>query len=102
LHIYAEVARQFGLLSCARVADAFYSLLTECPRGSVMAVVQGLPPFLIPDTSRAQVKALALMALVSSKVTGDSTVQAGTYKTILCLLLGLLALLQLLLLHLVS
>lgn len=98
----AEVARQFGLLSCAAVADAFYSLVTECPRGSVMGVVHGLPPFLIPDTSRAQVKALALMTLLSSKVMGNSTVQVGTYRTILCLLVGLLLLLQLLLLHLVS
>jgi hypothetical protein len=51
------------------------SLLTECPRGSVLTCLNDAPFFVVPDLSETMVKVLALTAIVIKKVTGTTTVQ---------------------------
>merc|ERR1712059_70307 len=75
----ATVKKMGGLMTVEHVAEGFYSLLTECPRGSCMAVVKGVPFFIIPDVSFSMVTILATLALFTSKITGVMTVQVGHF-----------------------
>ena len=49
------VAKHGGLMTVEYVAEGFYSLLTDCPRGSVLGAVNKFPYFIIPDTSETMV-----------------------------------------------
>merc|ERR1712141_367021 len=75
-----------GLMTTEYVAEAFFSLLTECPRGSVMACMKKVPYFVIPDSSELLVRMMVMMALVIRKVTGAQTIQVGDFKKFLAAL----------------
>merc|ERR1711872_470974 len=75
-----------GLMTTEYVAEAFFSLLTECPRGSVMGVMNKMPYFVIPDTSELMVRMLVIMGLVTRKITGRQTIQVGDFKVCLAVL----------------
>merc|ERR1711915_916801 len=76
----ARVKTFGGLMTVEHVADAFFSLLTECPSGSVMAVLKGVPFFLIPDTSEMMIKALALLSILINKIKERSVIQVHDLK----------------------
>merc|ERR1712226_1805275 len=82
-----------GLMTVEFVAEAFHSLVTECPRGSVMGCIRGVPYFIIPDTSETMVKMLVMMGILMNKLTGATTIQVGDYKKVLVVVIGLLMLL---------
>merc|ERR1711990_402724 len=75
-----------GLMTTEFVAEAFFSLLTECPRGSVMGVLNKMPYFVIPDTSE-------LMGRAVRKITGRQTIQVGDFKMFFAVLFLLFLLL---------
>merc|ERR1712080_396342 len=72
---YDDWAKVMGKLSVERVAEGFYSLLTERPHGSVMPVLINTPNFVLPDTSLATVRVLSILAIMINKLTGASTIQ---------------------------
>merc|ERR1711970_172575 len=82
-----------GLMTTEFVAEAFFSLLTECPRGSVMGVINKMPYLVIPNTSELMVRMLVIMGLAVRKITGRQTVQVGDFKVLFAVLVLLFILL---------
>jgi len=82
-----------GLMTTEYVAEAFHSLLTECPRGSCLGVMNKMPYFVIPDTSQPMVQMMVLMGLVVRKITGRQTIQVGDFKMFFAVLFLLFLLL---------
>jgi len=82
-----------GLMTTEYVAEAFYSLLTECPRGSCLGVMNKMPYMVIPDTSEPMVRMMVLMGLVVRKITGRQTIQVGDFKMFFAVLFLLFLLL---------
>merc|ERR1711970_249977 len=82
-----------GLMTTEFVAEAFFSLLTECPRGSVMGVINKMPYLVIPNTSELMVRMMVMMGLAVRKITGRQTIQVGDFKMFFAVLLLLFLLL---------
>jgi len=76
------VKKHGGLMTTEYVAEAFYSLLTDCPRGSVLSCMRGFPNFVIPDMSEGMVRVLAMMAIISNKLSGAQTIQVSDLKLV--------------------
>lgn len=89
----AMVAKHGGLMTVEYVAEAMNSLLTSCPRGSVMACMNNLPYFVIPDITERMIQVLVVAALTIRKVTGANVVQVGDFKMAFAVLFGLLMIL---------
>jgi len=47
--VQEHVKKSGGMMTPSHVAEGFYRLVTHCDNGSVMAVLKGVPYFLIPD-----------------------------------------------------
>jgi len=75
------------------VAEAFFSLVTECPRGSVMGCINKVPYFVIPDISELMVRMMIIMGLVTRKITGAQTIQVGDFKKFFAVMVLLFVLL---------
>lgn len=88
--VNAMVKKHGGLMTVEYVADGLHSLLTSCPRGSVLACINNLPYFVIPDISERMIQALVVTALLTKKITGAATIQVGDFKKAFALLVGLL------------
>merc|ERR1712080_86015 len=73
--IQAVVARSGGIMTTEHVAEAFFKLVTECSSGDCLAVLKGVPFFLLPDTSLSLVKVLALTAKVVGQARGMDLVK---------------------------
>jgi len=82
-----------GLMTVEFVAEAFYSLLTECPRGSCIGVINKMPYFVIPDTSELMVRMMIMMGLVIRKITGRQTIQVSDFNMFFAVLFLLFILL---------
>jgi len=87
------VAKHGGLMTVEFVAEGFHSLLTECPRGSVLGAINKYPYFIIPDTSETMVKMLVIMGLLMNKLTGATTIRVGDYKKVMAVMILVLILL---------
>jgi len=79
-----------GLMTTEYVAGAFYSLLTDCPRGSVLTCMKRFPYFVVPDMSEGMVRVLAMMAIISNKLSGTQTIQVSDLKMVAFFVLALL------------
>jgi len=82
-----------GLMTTEYVAEAFFSLVTECPRGSVMGCINKVPYFVIPDISELMVRMMIIMGLVTRKITGAQTIQVGDFKKFFAVMVLLFVLL---------
>ena len=61
---------EFGLLEPEEVADAFYTLLTECDNGATMGIMKGFPMIIIPDYGRPGALFILFLSVIVSKITG--------------------------------
>merc|ERR1711892_640198 len=64
-----------GTMTPEHVAEGFYRLVTKCENGSAMAVIKGVPYFLVPDYNVfPMIMSMVMMAKVLDKIFGPQVV----------------------------
>ena len=85
-----SVQQMHGKMTPEHVAEGFFRLVTECPNGSAMAVLKGVPYMLVPDYNVfPMIISMAAMARLLGMMFGPSVVTRN-HQIILFACIGLL------------